>query len=176
MLYCQCVCKDGTILCIKRSHACFNTHVTLEMCRSCEVGNVVEPEVPFVPTPPPPPYIPGEPRPDLTAWELTLPPFKEGRDRLSHFDADGSIWYERDESLHVFQEPPREINGYERCPSDPYRFIPLWNKCQNRFCTPVRLSLCGCVNFIVRCTNTRCPMYGHRIKHTDCEQCKERIE
>jgi len=100
---------------------------------------------------------------------LSLPPHKEGRDRIVRGNPDGSIVYERDNP-----EPPKDINGYERDPNDPYRFVSLWPVCLFRYATGIRLVLCGCINIITRCNNPQAPLFCHRVTHIQCRDCQER--
>jgi len=101
----------------------------------------------------------------------TLPPHKEGRDRKVRFEGD-TIVYERNGDK--FEEPPKDINGYERDPNDPYRFVSLWPACIFWHATAVRLVLCGCINVLTRCNNPQAPLFGHRVAHTQCQACQER--
>jgi hypothetical protein len=102
-----------------------------------------------------------------------LPPFQEGRDRPLHVEPDGTIVYEPGGDWF---EPPMDINGYQRDPVDPLRFIPLWKPCLLRFTFAVRFPRCGCVNLIMRCNNPHAPRFQDRVAHTDCDQCPLRKE
>jgi hypothetical protein len=97
-----------------------------------------------------------------------LPPFKEGRDRKVRFEDDGTIVYEKQEGEW---EPPKDIDGYERDPENPWRFKPLWPLCCLRHQIGVRFANCGCIGVIMRCSNPQATKYLDRVSHHDCEQC-----
>ena len=111
-------------------------------------------------------------RPDLTQLEATLPPFVEGRDRPVRFEPDGAIIYAKAEGDW---EPPRDINGYQRDPLDPFRFTPLWPVCCLRGGIAVRLVLCGCIEIIMRCQNPKSPHFVDRVTGEKCQGCAVRI-
>ena len=117
------------------------------------------------------PFVPKVtvPYSQLTGLEATLPPHKEGRDRPLHFEPDGTIVYEQQEG-----EPPRDINGYQRDPDNPFRFTPLWSDCRLRHQTAVRFANCGCIDVIMRCNNPALPQFADRVKHTTCQECPQR--
>jgi len=87
-----------------------------------------------------------------------------------HFEEDGTIVYEQGDG----DEPPNDIDGYQRDPNDPFRFIPLWLPCQLRIQNAVRYADCGCINVIMRCNNPAIPLFGELVTHTQCQHCPER--
>ena len=120
---------------------------------------------PALPPPPPPPLPPVEPRPDLQAIALTLPPpdpqaDKERTFRRPVFNADGSIVYPQDDKDW---EPPQNINGYVRDPDNQWRFLPLWLPCTLRMQTAFLKANCGCIDIIMRCNNPQATTFGQRL-------------
>jgi len=118
--------------------------------------------------------IPATNRSVLTKLEDTLPPYKEGRDRQVQFENDGTIVYP--ECTGQWAEEPREINGYQRDPTDAFRFLPLWRECLLRHGIAVRYAACGCVEVIMRCNNPAATEFGTRLtweQCRDCTTCKE---
>ncbi len=113
---------------------------------------------------------PGVPRPDLQAVELTLPPFVEGRDRPVHFEADGSIVYDKAEGDW---EPPRDIDGYQRDPTNAWRFLPQWPVCRARIMTAVRLVNCGCIGLITRCNHPQTSTFTQQVFYDQCKGCQD---
>jgi len=109
-------------------------------------------------------------RPDLATIELTLPPHKEGRDRKFIFEEDGTVVYEKNDNL----EEPRDINGYQRDPNNPYRFTPLWPICTLRHGVGIRYAKCGCINIIMRCNNPAALKFMDRVSHEQCQNCQWR--
>jgi len=107
-------------------------------------------------------------RPDLQSIQDTLPPRKPGRDRTFRIEEDGVIVYEKEEGDW---EPPRDINGYERDPDDPWRFIPLWPPCAMRHQIGVRYASCGCIGIVMRCSHPEHPKHMDRVGHEDCQAC-----
>jgi hypothetical protein len=103
----------------------------------------------------------------------TLPPFREERDRRIHFEADGTIVYEREDERW---EPPPEINGYERDANDDHTFHPLWPPCTLRHQMAVRFPACGCINVIMRCNNPRSQHFAARVSYVYCLNCEHRQE
>ena len=122
-----------------------------------------------VPEPSPPPSGPVLPPTSSRLAELgqTLPPAAP-TDRPVHFEPDGSIVYEPVEGQW---EPPRDINGYQRDPNNPLRFIPLWPQCQLRHQLAVRYPNCGCINVVMRCNNPVVPEFADRLAYTTCKKC-----
>jgi hypothetical protein len=114
-------------------------------------------------------------RPDLQKLEITLPPHQPGRDRRVRFEADGTIVYPEEKGVVWDIELPREINGYQRDPSDPFRFTPLWPVCRGRHGIAVRLALCGCIEIILRCGNPKAPKFADRVKWEECRDCPHRV-
>ncbi len=142
-------------------------------CHTCplrqETGSPPPPMPP--PVPEPAAYTPGQPRPDLQAIELTLPPYDEGRDRKARFEEDGSIVYEKGEGEW---EPPRNVNGYVRDPQNPWRLLPLWLPCRLRMATAFRTAACGCIGLHMRCNQPQAPMFGQQVPYTTCKTCPHR--
>jgi len=97
----------------------------------------------------------------------TLPPFVEGRDRSFHFEPDGAIVYTREEGDW---EPPREIDGFESDPDDPWRLRPLWGRCEARLHTAIRFPVCGCIGLISRCNEPKAH-FMQRVIFEACAQC-----
>lgn len=108
----------------------------------------------------------------LSDLDKTLPPFVEGRDRPLHIEPDGTIVYDKRAGDW---EPPRDIDGYQRDPNDPFIFHPLWKSCALRLQVGVRLANCGCIQVRMRCNNPAAEL-GKNVKYTDCEACKVRVE
>jgi hypothetical protein len=88
-------------------------------------------------------------------------------------ESNGTIVYEREEG---FDEDPRDINGYQRDPNNPYRFIPLWPKCFMRHSVGIQYPLCGCLDIIMRCNNPDAKKFQDRVKLEDCQSCPVRKE
>jgi len=109
-------------------------------------------------------------RSPLADIEHTLPVYVEKRDRKVRFETDGSITYEQEEGW----ESPRDINGYERDPNNPWHFIPLWPECSLRHGVGVRYANCGCIGIIMRCNNPDAIQFGDRIGHEQCRACQRR--
>lgn len=121
---------------------------------------------------PPPPASMTTMSARLADIDKTLPPFVEGRDRPLHIEPDGTIVYDKREGDW---EPPRDIDGYQRDPNDPFRFTPLWKPCALRLQVGVRLANCGCIQVRMRCNNPAAEL-GKNVKYTDCEACQHRVE
>ncbi len=128
--------------------------------------------------PPPGPVLQVQVKPTnrsiLTRLEDTLPPYKEDRDRRVQFEDDGSILYP--EHDRQWAEPPRDINGYQRDPDNPFRFLPLWKECTLRHGIAVRYPQCGCIEIIMRCNNPTATCFGNRITWEECRDCQVRKE
>jgi hypothetical protein len=129
----------------------------------------------FYQRPTSPPEKPTEiPRSTLAKLEDTLPPYKAGRDRRVQFEPDGTIIYPEHDS--PWNDEPNEINGYQRDPNNPFRFVPLWKECLLRRGIAVRYAQCGCIDVIMRCGHPKCAKFGDRVSHTDCADCLLRIQ
>jgi hypothetical protein len=118
-------------------------------------------------------YIPGVPRPDLVAIELTLPP-DDGVKRSFQrpiFESDGTLRYPKHEGDW---EPPPVPNGYVRDEDDAWRFLPLWLPCALRHQSAYLNDNCGCIVIIMRCNNQSVKYYGNRISADACKNCKLR--
>jgi len=106
--------------------------------------------------------------PDLpTQMADTLPPFKKGRDRKSHFEPDGTLVYAREKGDW---EPPRAIDGFKADPDNPWRLKPLWGFCVARLHTAVRFPACGCIGLVSRCSEPR-GRFMQRVTFEVCQQC-----
>jgi hypothetical protein len=89
-----------------------------------------------------------------------------------HFQSDGAIVYDR---VECDCELPRDINGYQRDPLDPFRFAPLWPACSLRGGIALRLVLCGCIEIIMRCQNPKSPHFVDRVKWEQCRDCAVQV-
>jgi len=111
------------------------------------------------------------PRRDLQRIETTLPKYRPGKHRKFQIESDGSIVYEQEEGEW---EPPRDINGYQRDPENPWRFTPLWPKCMKRKPIGKRTKSCGCIQVEMKCVHFKSELIGESVTHKQCQQCPVR--
>lgn len=78
---------------------------------------------------------------------------------------DGSIQYPNRGT------PPPEIDGYERDPKNPFRFIPRAAKCVFRQKKP-HVKPCGALTMLYVCGCRDCEIFGERIEYRDCVGCE----
>lgn len=110
-------------------------------------------------------------RPDLQAIRTKLPRHERGRRFTMH--ADGVIVYAQGENEW---EPPKDIQGYQRDPENPWRFIPLWPRCMQRQPESKRSKGCGCIEIVMKCDNSKAVLFGQLVTHEQCQLCERRID
>jgi hypothetical protein len=94
------------------------------------------------------------------------PPKSFGRARLM---PDGSVEYAR-----KGHEPPPDLDGFQRDPGNPWKFIPVWPKCQKRIQTTL-LKPCGAIAVLTVCSNQECPLKQQQVTFDQCSACKFRV-
>jgi len=111
-------------------------------------------------------------RPDLQAIRASLPR-QRGKHRKFIIEDGGAIVYAQEEGDW---EPPRDINGYQRDPENPWRFIPLWPKCLRRMPKGTRTKRCGCLQLTMVCDNPASELHTKTVTDAECQQCPVRAQ
>lgn len=106
----------------------------------------------------------------VTQLKDTMPPFVKGRDRLFHFEPDGTLIYDHQNEQDSDWEPPRPLDGFQIDQDNPWRLRPLWGRCEARMHTAIRFSACGCLGLVTRCTEPRAH-FSERVTYAICQAC-----
>ena len=85
-----------------------------------------------------------------------------------------STWFALALTTRRSSEPPRDIDGYQRDPTNAWRFLPLWPVCPMRLATGVRLLNYGCVGVIMRCNHPQASTFSQQVSYPQCETCRSR--
>lgn len=70
-------------------------------------------------------------------------------------------------------EPPPPIEGYERDPSNGWRFTRLWPECKDRKQGHI-IKSCGRLILMTFCKCADCPLANKLVKLADCRACEHR--
>jgi hypothetical protein len=79
--------------------------------------------------------------------------------------SDGSIEYAR-----VDGDPPPDIDGYERCQDNPWKFLPLWPACAVRM-QGTRRERSGAIDVVMLCQHPEHERFGKPVKYVGCSAC-----
>lgn len=110
-------------------------------------------------------------RPDLQVLQTSVrQPKRSRRARRFTIEADGTLVYERKEEW----EPPRDLQGYVRDESDPWRFKPLWPRCLKRKPKAKRTHGCGGIQITMICRHRDSSLRDTEVTHEQCQQCQVR--
>lgn len=84
----------------------------------------------------------------------------------ARFQPDGSVIYPKKGN-----EPPPDLDGFERDPGNAWRFKPLWKSCAHRMQNQY-LKSCGALGIISFCTHPDGPTDNQReVDYDVCSQC-----